>query len=296
MTYEYLSQYDVDHFVQYGFLKVPHALDPEFCRAQTDHAFDRLGIRKDDASTWLDGKTHMPRAEQWPIHEIAPTAWAAICDLCGGRERIKDADEAQWGNGFILNFSFGADRKWDPPSADVTGWHKDGDFFYHFLDSPEQGLLCAVYWSDVKHQGGGTYIIPDSIGVVAEFLSQNREGIHPSDPRWRELPGKCRDFREVTAETGDVYLLHPYMLHASSQNVIGVPRFMTNPPITLAAPMEFNREDAADFSPVELAVLNGLGVERLDFQLEGERRENVPERVKRQREMLAQEKARLGEQ
>lgn len=296
MTYEYLSEKDVEHFVQYGFVKVPGALDEAFCREQTDRAFQRLGISRDDPSTWLEGKTHMPTANSWPIHEIAPKAWAAIRDLCGGKERIRNADSASWGNGFVLNFSFGADREWQPPSAESGGWHKDGDFFYHFLDSPEQGLLCAVYWSDVKHRGGGTYIIPDSVPVVAEFLNQNREGIHPNDPRWKELPEKCRDFREITADTGDVYLLHPYMLHASSQNVLGIPRFMTNPPITLAAPMEFNRADADSFSPIELAVLNGLGVERLDFQLEGERRENVPERVKRQREMLKQEQARLGKE
>ncbi len=171
MNYHYLTAKDVEHFIEFGFLKVPRALDQAFCQEQTDRAFDRLGIRKDDPSTWLGGKTHMPSLNRWSIEEIAPTAWQAICDLCGGADRVKDSGESSWGNGFILNFSFGADRPWEAPSASVPGWHKDGDFFYHFLDSPEQGLLSAVYWSDVNHRGGGTYIIPDSIPVVARFLN-----------------------------------------------------------------------------------------------------------------------------
>lgn len=294
MKYQYITSEDVEHFATYGFLKVSGALDESFCKVEAARAFTRLGYDPNDPETWAEGKIHMPTMDRWPVSRIAPKAWAAICDLAGGSERIQGADDAAWGNGFILNFHFGADRPWQEPSAESPGWHKDGDFFYHFLDSPEQGLLCAVYWSDVRHQGGGTYIIADSVPVVAEFLNENREGIHPNDPRWKELPAKCHDFREVTANTGDVYLLHPFMLHASSQNVIGVPRFMTNPPISLGAPMQFDRPDAEDFSPIELAVLRGLGVDRLDFRLSGERREHVPERVKRQRRMLEEEKERLG--
>jgi hypothetical protein len=47
-----------------------------------------------------------------------------------------------------------------PSSPD---WHKDGDFFRHFLDSPEQGLLTIVLWSDIEERGGGTFIAPDSV-------------------------------------------------------------------------------------------------------------------------------------
>jgi len=41
-------------------------------------------------------------------------------------------------------------------------------------------------------------------------------------------------FVEATGEAGDVYLLHPYILHAKSQNVLRLPRIITNPPLTLA--------------------------------------------------------------
>ncbi|TVQ29397.1 MAG: hypothetical protein EA382_00275 [Spirochaetaceae bacterium] len=289
-----LTHDQIEHFIRYGFVHIPRAIDAAFCREQTALAWKRLGYEPDDPRTWAESKIHMPTMNSWPVREVAPNAWAAMVDLVGGEDRIANPATASWGDGFILNLSFGADKPWSPPSASHQGWHKDGDFFYHFLDSPEQGLLCAVYWSDIAHKGGGTYVIADSVPVVARFLNDNREGIHPNDPRWRDLPAQCSDFREITAETGDVFLLHPFMLHASSQNMLGVPRFMTNPCLKLSQPMQFDRDDAAGFSPIELAVLRGLGVERLDFTLEGERRENVPERVRRQREMLEQEKARLA--
>ena len=41
---------------------------------------------------------------------------------------------------------------------------------------------------------------------------------------------------------------------------------MTNPPVVLKEPLDFNREDPDDFSLIELATLNALGVERYDFQ------------------------------
>ena len=75
-----------------------------------------------------------------------------------------------------------------------------------------------------------------------------------------------------------------------SQNHRG-PRFITNPPIALREPLHFDRSDP---SPVELAVLRALGVERLEFRPTRERERVVPERVLRQQRMAAQERARLA--
>ncbi|MBW3623343.1 MAG: hypothetical protein KY468_08035 [Armatimonadetes bacterium] len=60
--------------------------------------------------------------------------------------------------------------------------------------------------------------------------------------------------------------------------------------------MYFNRPDPAEFSAVERAVLRGLGVDRLDYRPTGQRERIVPERVRRQQQMLEEEKARLAAQ
>ena len=89
-------------------------------------------------------------------------------------------------------------------------------------------------------------------------------------------------------------LLHPYILHSASNNPSGRPRFITNPNVSLAEPMNFNRDDPAEHSLVELAVLRALDVERLDFRPTAPRERVIPEREARQARMLAEEKRRLG--
>jgi hypothetical protein len=52
----------------------------------------------------------------------------------------------------------------------LDNWHNDGDFFVHFLDSPEQALLVIPLWSDIEHKGGGTAICGDGIKYIAKHL------------------------------------------------------------------------------------------------------------------------------
>ncbi|HLA43045.1 MAG TPA: phytanoyl-CoA dioxygenase family protein [Aggregatilineales bacterium] len=293
MAYTTLSDTDIEHFLSKGYVVVHECFSAEFAQSWIDLAYQRLGYDPDDAATWAEPIIHMPAMNRVVVRDFSPEAWGAICDLLGGEDRIKDPDTYTWGDSFIVNFKLGADRPWIAPSPDSGGWHKDGDFFFHFLDSPEQGLLLVIIWKDIEPRGGGTFVSCDSVPVVARFLNEHREGIHPFEGGMSALIHECTCFEELTGKVGDVVLLHPYMLHASSQNHSGTPRFMTNPPVTLKEPMNFNRENPADFSPLELAVLRGLGVERLAFEPTAPRREHVPPRIAKQRQMLEEEQARL---
>ena len=60
------------------------------------------------------------------------------------------------------------------PMHSTDGWD-----FYHYLDSPEQGLLVVPLFSDILPRSGGTTIATDSVQVLARFLVQHREGVHP---------------------------------------------------------------------------------------------------------------------
>jgi hypothetical protein len=234
---------------------------------------------------------HMPSLRHVEVKDFAPTAWRAACELLGGEDRIEQP--YTWGNGFIVNLGLGADRDWEPPSPSAPGWHKDGDFFRHFLDSPEQGLLTLVLWSDIETGGGGTFVAADSVAAVARLLASRTEGILPDELDYEDLISQCDTFVETTGRLGDVVLLHPFVLHAVSQNHRGNARFITNPPIALREPMHFDRPDPADHSLVERAVLRALGVDRLDYRPSGPRESVVPERVLRQQRMRDEEQARL---
>ena len=104
---------------------------------------------------------------------------------------------------------------------------------------------------------------------------------------------QCQDFLEVTGEAGDVFLLHPYMLHAASQNPSGVVRIITNPAVSFKEPMNFNRSNPDDYCLVERTVLRALSVDQLDFKITQGRELITPERVHRQRKMMEEQMARL---
>jgi len=265
-----LTDDQIQHFIEHGFIQLTDCFPRDFAYEWTEAAFPRLGYDASDPATWEKPIVHMPGDAYVNVREFAPKAWHAMAQLLGGEERMQD--DLRWGNGFIVNFSLGADREWVPPSPEAGGWHKDGDFFWHFLDSPEQGLLVIVIWRDIAPKGGGTFLAPDSVGHVARYLLEHPEGLHPFEGGFEKPITECHDFREATGKAGDVILMHPYMLHASSQNHSGKARFITNPPVALKEPMNFNRDNPADFSPVERCVLHSLGVERLDYRIKGERR------------------------
>jgi hypothetical protein len=287
-----LTDDEVDQFVRQGFVVVKGCFDPASAREWIDRAWVRFGVDRDAPDQWVEKRIQLSTLESVDAYDFAPTAWAAAVQLLGGEDRVDLP--WRWGDGFIANLGVGDDRPWQPPSAEVTGWHKDGDFFRHFLDSPEQGLLTIVLWTDMHHRGGGTFIAADSVPVVAQHLAEHPEGLLSTEFDFQALAGRCTDFRELTGDAGDVVLMHPFMLHATSQNVIRHGRLITNPPVTLREPLQLDRADPGEHSPVERGVLHGLGVERFEVRRTGERELVVPQRVLDQRAREAAEAERLA--
>lgn len=76
-----------------------------------------------------------------------------------------------WHNGFIVNCGkpeYKPDDELDFRTLD--NWHVDGDFFIHYLDSPEQALLVIPLFSDIEPKCGGTVLCSDGVGVFAKHL------------------------------------------------------------------------------------------------------------------------------
>ena len=302
-----LSDEQVEQFLSQGFVVVRGCFSREAAAEYTASVWTRLGYEEHTPSTWTEPSVHMPHHRRIDVATFAPRAWQAMLELVGGTERVDHP--YTWNDAFIVNLWEGGDRPWEPASPSSPGWHKDGDFFRHFLDSPEQGLLTLVLWTDVRHQGGPTFVAADSVGPVARFLAEHPEGAYPPklanelrqgtgvgpDPvflPYDDLISQCTQFVEATGEVGDVYLLHPFILHAKAQNTLRVPRIITNPPLTLAEPMCLDRPDG-DYSLVERAVLRGLGVDRFAFTA-APRERLVPQREVLQQTMLREERERLA--
>jgi hypothetical protein len=288
-----LSKQDIEQFVTRGFVTVHDCFSRELAADLTEKACERLYCKLDDPATWPSGRMRAPETRRIECAEFSPRAWQAACELVGGEERA--LRPCTWGDGFIINFGREPEHDYHPPSSTIRAyenWHKDGDFFRHFLDSPEQGLLVVAVFNDIVPQGGGTSIACDSVGHIARFLAQHPEGLLPPELRRpaAEIIGRCTDFVELTGRVGDVVFLHPFMLHTRSLNTLPIARFIINPPVKLQEPMCFDRPDGA-YSPVERGVLRALGVERYSFTPAHPREAVVPERIALEKKLWAEREA-----
>jgi len=254
-------------------------------------------------------RTNMPHHNEFLVSDFAPKAWGGICDLLGGSARV-DGNASTWKDGFIVNLGTPEGHNKVVKPQDLPGWHVDGDFFVHYLDSPEQALLVIPLWSDINAGGGGTYICPAAIPTVAKHLYENPDGVssrmtpRAQNPnfvpeqglKWfNDLAASMPDeaFVEATGKVGDVYLLHPLMLHSASNNQLRQVRVITNPPVSVKEPFEFDRADGA-YSAVERKTMKALGKERLEgWTVRTTRQQVVPERVRIQQEMKKKEEERL---
>jgi hypothetical protein len=291
-----LTDSDIEHFIQRGFVRITGCFSRELARDWTRRACERLYCNVDDPATWPSGRMRPPETQRVSFESIAPKAWQAACELVGGAERV--LLPCTWGDGLIINFGREPELVWSPPSAKLqpwNNWHKDGDFFRHFLDSPEQGLLVIALFSDIEERGGGTYLACDSVEHVARYLADHPEGVSP--PRGdftAEMATRCHDFVEATGSVGDVYFMHPFMLHSQSHNASDRIRFIINPPVKLREPMCFSRPRFADHSPVERGVQRALGVERYEFAATHAREAIVPERLARERRIWEERARQAG--
>lgn len=206
-----LTERQVEEFLENGWLLLEGVIDPQLCAQWREAAWERIGLHPE--GPWSESMVRVPPTNSKPISEAAPRAWRAICDLIGGEDRA--AAPPNFSDGFALNLG-SPDDVFEPPSATQNGWHKDGWGFRHYLDSPEQGLLMLVVYSDIEPESGGTFLAQDSVAAVAKFLVQHPEGIHPDGVQGSgyhipNLIGQCSDFRELTCSGKLAIRLSPFL-------------------------------------------------------------------------------------
>jgi len=135
-----------------------------------------------------------------------------------------------------------------------------------FLDSSGDALTVIHCFSDIPKRGGGTWLAEDGIAGVVKYLYDHPEGLDPPIPgdRVEHVKKSCKEFSQVVAEKGDVFLLHGLLPHCAGPNYLHFARIISNPHVCMAQPHDFNRADG-NYNLIEQVILRGLG------------RESVPE-------------------
>ncbi|MGP4018280.1 phytanoyl-CoA dioxygenase family protein [Saccharopolyspora sp. 5N708] len=143
------------------------------------------------------------------------------------------------------------------------GWHVEASFAGPqgegrlSLRSRERALLMLFLFSDVGPDDAPTRIrVGSHLDVPRLLESGGEEG--------REWMSLCQDavpaseHRPVALATGvlgDVYLCHPFLVHAAQPHRGRTPRFMAQPPLHAKQHLDLQDDQP---TPVARAVLNGL--------------------------------------
>ena len=153
-----------------------------------------------------------------------------------------------------------------PPGDD--GWHLDASFqgdaapndFFHYrvnVASEGRALLMFFLFSETGEDDAPTRVRVGSHLDVAPLLEPHGEqGLTMTEISTRAVPAtEHRPIALATGRPGDVYLCHPFLVHAAHPHRGTRPRFIAQPPLSPAEPYDLDRGT----SPVERAIRRGLG-------------------------------------
>lgn len=257
-----LTPTQIQQFIEDGFIRLDNVFPREVADAGRDILWRDTGCDPHDLTTWTKPVIRLNDYAHEPFRQAVnmPLLHAAFDQLVGvGRWEPRNS---------LGTFPIRFPHPDDPGDA---GWHIDAsfadersdpnDFFSWRVNvfSKGRALLMLFLFSDVGEHDAPTRI---------------RVGSHLEMPHWLEAAGEAGvSYLELesalaatakcpqalaTGAAGTVYLCHPFLVHAAQIHRGTHPRFMAQPPLYPAEPIQLHRDDT-NYSPVEIAIRLGLG-------------------------------------
>jgi hypothetical protein len=255
--YRVLSQEEIGSFITDGFIAIRGAVPGGVVRECQDEVWAALadrGVLRDDPSTWRDPvvRINCPDSEAFAAAGTQPVLWEAFDQLIGA-----DRWWRRRGVGGTIPVRFPSLT--NPGDA---GWHIEGSFdnggeWWVNYRSRQRGLLALYLFSDVDAQSAPTRVRLGSHVDAARVLVPAGEAGMPFS-KAAPLAAKASEDRPtalVTGLAGDVFLCHPFLVHAASWPHRGhAPRIMAQPGVALHDAFPLTKP----LSPVELALPPGV--------------------------------------
>jgi hypothetical protein len=249
-----LTADEVQSFIADGFVAIRGAVPGDVIDACQEVIWDELGRQgvTRDRTTWTEPVVRISCPEGGPFVDAGtqPAVWEACDRLIGGADRW-------WrraGVGGTLPVRFPSER--DPGDA---GWHieasyaEDGNMRVNYR-SRARGLLALYLLSDVDEESAPTRLRPGSHVDAARILTPAGD----AGMDWLAAAQAAAAATErlptvfATGRAGDVFLCHPFLVHAATWPHRGaVARMVAQPAVSLHGQFPLT----APPSPVEQAIL-----------------------------------------
>jgi hypothetical protein len=258
-----LSAAQVEQFIQNGFIKVERAFPRHLAEAVRAILWRDLPCDPNHPSTWTRPVIRLGYYGDAPFRDAvnSPALHAAFDQLVGQgcwkpRQNVgtfpvrfpspNDPGDAGW----HIDVSFpGPTGSWDE-TRDFSDWRAN-------VTSRGRALLLLFLFSDVGEDDAPTRIKVGSHHDIARVLAPAGEAGLSNAMLGRVCATLERPHALATGAAGDVYLCHPFLVHAAQMHRGTAPRFMAQPPLHPAEPLQLDRADG-DYSPVEIAIRQAL--------------------------------------
>lgn len=247
-----LAAGQVEAFVERGFVRLDAAFPPPLAQHCESLLWTQLApMTPDDRSTWDRPLVRLASQDAQPFRQaVASRRWLEAIRQLAGPKALAHPHLA---GTVVVRFPV------DGNPAD-DGWHIDTSF-RHDNDwwvnhrSRGRGLLMLVLLSDIGKNDAPTRLRIGSHRDVAKGLVPfGEQGLPSSDTASVVSATAHRSVDLATGQAGDVYLCHPFLVHAAQPHRGTRPRFLAQPGVLLKE--DYTEHDTAPV-PRTLAWTNG---------------------------------------
>jgi hypothetical protein len=254
-----LSDAQLASFIADGFVRLDNAFPTELADECRAILWKDTGASPDDPSTWTRPVIRLGHYAQPPFRAAANTdlLHGAYDQLVGqGRwlppqalgtfpvrfPSLDDPGDAGW----HVDVSFGTD------ASDFMSWRAN-------VTSRGRQLLMLFLFSDIGDEDAPTRIRVGSHLDMARLLAPAGDaGLSLREMSVSDYAyNPDRPLAYATGSPGTVYLCHPFLVHAAQPHRGSRVKFMAQPPLLPAQPLELDRANGG-YSPVEIAIRTAL--------------------------------------
>lgn len=254
-----LEESELESFISDGYLVVRSAFPAELAQECRLSAAEQLGIDLASPNSWRRPVVRgVPTGECFRQAANAPHLLEAVGQLVNPDPwQVRDNLGA-----FVVRFP----SQEDPGD---TGWHIDSSFqptgesrWLVNYRSKGRALLLLCLISDVGMDDAPSRLLPGSHLEMARLLAPAGEAGLPGafEGQESEIPLPEARSGEVFAvgSAGDVFICHPFLVHAASWPHRGErPRFLAQPPIAVSNGLQLH-DPVNRLSPVAKAIRLGI--------------------------------------